>query len=100
MHSKISSQEKLADSVIALLKHDKLDKISVSQITANCHMTRQVFYHYFTDKYDLILWICKRDYNQLLIPEDGTFLYKKQFYNLIVLMVRITRFELARYCYH
>lgn len=47
----------LADSLKALMKKKRLDKISVSDIVAHCGLTRQAFYYHFKDKYDLVNWI-------------------------------------------
>lgn len=46
----------LVESVKELMNTIPLDKITVSQIVENCGTTRQTFYRYFKDKYDLILW--------------------------------------------
>lgn len=52
---------KLATSLKELLCTKHLDDISVVDITSKCGMTRQVFYKYFSDKYDLIEWIFIND---------------------------------------
>jgi len=46
----------LADAVKELMKTTPLDKISVSEIVAECGTTRQTFYRNFKDKYDLVNW--------------------------------------------
>lgn len=38
------------------MKEHSLDKITVTKIVEKSHMTRQTFYRYFKDKYDLVNW--------------------------------------------
>lgn len=45
-----------ADSIKELMQHEALDKITVGQIAENCNTTRQTFYRYFRDKYELVTW--------------------------------------------
>jgi len=45
-----------ADSIKELMKDEALDKITVSQIAGHCGTTRQTFYRYFKDKYELVTW--------------------------------------------
>lgn len=86
MQSQQSAKEKLAESLTELLQQETLDKLTVSRITTHCGMTRQIFYRYFTDKYDLVLWIYKREYNQQLSKQNKTILYEEQFLNLLLLL--------------
>lgn len=66
MGRKKSTGERIADSFLELLKHQPPDKITVANITRSCDLARQIFYHHFRDKYDLIQWICIRDIKSLL----------------------------------
>jgi len=43
-------------AIQSLMKEKSLDKISVSTICKQCHLTRQTFYRNFKDKYDLVNW--------------------------------------------
>ncbi|MCD7892584.1 MAG: TetR/AcrR family transcriptional regulator [Erysipelotrichaceae bacterium] len=45
-----------AQSIKDLMKHQSLDKITVTDIVKHSGMTRQTFYRYFQDKYDLVNW--------------------------------------------
>ncbi len=47
---------KLANSIRELMQDRPLSKISVKDIVENCELTRQTFYRYFKDKYDLVNW--------------------------------------------
>ena len=37
-----------------------LDKITVTDIVSNTTLTRQTFYRYFKDKYDLVNWYFRK----------------------------------------
>lgn len=45
-----------ANAVKDLIKGQSLDKITVTDIVIKSKMTRQTFYRYFKDKYDLVNW--------------------------------------------
>jgi len=50
------TKERLAKSVKTLMINKSLDKITVKEIVDQCELTRQTFYRYFQDKYDLVNW--------------------------------------------
>ncbi len=54
----------LANSLKELMLKKSFDKISISDITNNCHLNRQTFYYHFQDKYELMNWIY---YNEIFI---------------------------------
>lgn len=45
-----------AQAIKDLIKTRPLDKIAVTDIVSKAGMTRQTFYRYFKDKYDLVNW--------------------------------------------
>ena len=45
-----------AQAIKGLIKVHPLDKIAVTDIVTRSGMTRQTFYRYFKDKYDLVNW--------------------------------------------
>ena len=45
-----------AQSIKDLMKYQSLDKMTVTDIVKHSGMTRQTFYRYFQDKYDLVNW--------------------------------------------
>lgn len=45
-----------AQSIKDLMQKQSLDKITVTDIVKRSGMTRQTFYRYFQDKYDLVNW--------------------------------------------
>lgn len=53
---------RLAEGLSALLKRKTLHHISVRDITAECGLTRQVFYRHFHTRDDLLKWIYGNDF--------------------------------------
>ncbi len=47
-------KERLAGAIMQCMKTTAIEKITVQQIVEVCGTTRQTFYRYFQDKYDLI----------------------------------------------
>lgn len=66
MNKNENARRRLINAAENLLKNTDLDRLSISAITKECQMTRQVFYHYFTDKYDLIKYRCRSSLEQSL----------------------------------
>lgn len=54
---KRTTKDILAESFLELTETKRIDKIRVSDITANCGKSAPTFYNHFKDKYDLIVWI-------------------------------------------
>lgn len=52
----ITTQQRLAQSLKQLMYTSPLEKITVTQIVADCQLTRQTFYRHFGDKYALVNW--------------------------------------------
>ena len=70
-----------ADTLIALMQKEPLDKISVSDIVSASQTSRRTFYCHFTDKQDLVCWIFDYDvsYNiglgDVITDRDGNVRY-------------------------
>ncbi len=47
---------RFAHAIIEVMKHEPLEKITVKDIVKKAGLTRQTFYRYFKDKYDLVNW--------------------------------------------
>ena len=54
MVKRVGNKELLAKSLIELMEQKTLAKVSVQMIAENCGLTRQTFYYYYKDKYDLV----------------------------------------------
>ncbi len=70
---KRSSKEIFAQTLLELSKHKTVDKITVQKIVDESGLSLQTFYNHFRDKADLILWIHKSKFEELLkrLGKDG-----------------------------
>ena len=55
--SSLRTKRNLANAFEKLLESHSFDAVTVKKIVSECDYSRQTFYRYFTDKYDLVLWI-------------------------------------------
>ena len=51
----------LVQSLKSLLQQKPLSKITVTDITEDCGISRMTFYYHFKDIYDLVEWACMED---------------------------------------
>lgn len=51
----------LENSLKRLLLKKSLDKITISDLTNDCGISRMAFYYHFKDIYDLVEWSCEED---------------------------------------
>ena len=51
---------------VTLLNEKPLDKITISDIAADCGISRMTFYYHFKDIYDLVEWACMEDARRAL----------------------------------
>ena len=51
----------LEESLKRLLMKKPLDKITITDITTDCGISRMAFYYHFKDIYDLVEWSCVED---------------------------------------
>lgn len=57
MSDSLITRKAIANGMKELTKRKSFDKITVSDITAECGLNRQTFYYHFQDKYELVDWI-------------------------------------------
>ncbi|GIP21147.1 TetR/AcrR family transcriptional regulator [Paenibacillus sp. J22TS3] len=57
MSSSLLTKKALAASLKRLMQEIPLNKISVKDLTEECHLNRQTFYYHFQDIYELLGWI-------------------------------------------
>lgn len=56
----------LSEALAEICENKALDNVTVTEITKQANLTRQVFYRHFTDKYDLAKYIHLNDYYRML----------------------------------
>ena len=61
----------LEASLKKLLLKKPLDKITISDITDDCGISRMTFYYHFKDIYDLVEWACIEDAGAALEGKKG-----------------------------
>lgn len=59
-----SSQLLLAEAVKELVRKQGVEGTTVQQIVYQAKLSRKTFYKYFLDKYELINWICFREWSE------------------------------------
>lgn len=70
------TKKKIASSLMNLVEKKPIDKITITDITVNCDISRQVFYRYFLDKKDLINWIYEEDCGSVIYTGEERFSVK------------------------
>ncbi len=59
-------KETFAKQLIELLEKEPLEKISVKDLISACGVSRQSFYYYFSDIYDIVEWIFTEEADKVL----------------------------------
>lgn len=65
-----STKLRLANSLKELMKTQHLEKISIQELCSNAFLSRQSFYNYFDDKYQLVSWILDNVFTSTQIHSD------------------------------
>lgn len=61
-----TTKNALEASLKRLMSKKPLDKITISDLTADCGISRMAFYYHFKDIYDLVEWTCIEDATKAL----------------------------------
>lgn len=64
------TKELLVNSIKNIMTKKPLDKITVSDVTNDCGVSRRAFYYHFCDIYDAVGWVCERDLINLIGEEQ------------------------------
>ena len=56
-----TTKQALEASLKKVMLQKPLDKITISDITSDCGISRMAFYYHFKDIYDLLEWIYKNE---------------------------------------
>lgn len=59
-------KETFTDTLMDMLNTQSLDTITVKDIVTRCGVSRQSFYYYFNDIYDIVEWIFTREADRAL----------------------------------
>ena len=55
----------ISDTFTRMLEKEDLDKISVTKLIGECHISRQTFYYHFKDIMDVLEWTFRRATQEL-----------------------------------
>ena len=61
-----ATKQALEASLKKVMLQKPLDKITISDITSDCGISRMAFYYHFKDIYDLVEWSCLEDAKRAL----------------------------------
>ena len=62
----------IADTFSQMLDKEDIDKITVTKLIAECHISRQTFYYHFKDIMDVLEWTFRRATRELVEQSLGT----------------------------
>jgi AcrR family transcriptional regulator len=66
MLKKVDTKMLLSESLLEISRCKPVEKITVTDITRNCSLSRESFYYHFKDKYDLISWMFTSPYDEIM----------------------------------
>ena len=67
----------ISDTFSELVKTQDVDKITVTMLIGECHISRQTFYYHFEDVYDLLRWMFQEEAVALLQQHEGALLWQE-----------------------
>ena len=82
----------ISDGFKALMMKKHFEKITISDITAQCGLNRQTFYYHFQDKYELLNWVL---YTDIITPftKDLTINnWSEKLLNILITLKQNSRF--------
>jgi probable dihydroxyacetone kinase regulator len=91
------TKQALGESLKKLLQKKPLNKITVTEIVADCELNRMTFYYHFRDIYDLLEWVCKEDAEKALKNTHFSSDWKEGLAHIYDLLLRNKAFVLHAY---
>ena len=70
MIERISTKDLLVKSLKDLAKTKSIDKITIKEITENCGLSKRLFYNYFQDKRELVLYEYTENISSVFCEEN------------------------------
>ncbi len=74
----------LSDSLVTILAKKPVDKITIKDIVGECDLTRQTFYNYFSDIYELVEWTASEVADRVLSNVSDYENWQRGFYNVMI----------------
>lgn len=72
----------MADALKQLLEKKPLSKVTITDITESCGISRMTFYYHFQDIYDLVDWICEEDGAKAIAGRKNYATWQEGFHSL------------------
>lgn len=97
----INTRTLIMNTFIDLLTQYPMDKITVNSITKKCDISRQTFYIYFTDKFELLQTIYKEEFDEAVKhAKDTSLTYGDVWYRLLMRRRKfyLHAFDVHGYC--
>ena len=66
----IQTRQEITASFESCMDEKPLDKITIIDITERSGVSRQMFYHYFSDRIELVRWVCNHYVRDSLYEKD------------------------------
>ncbi|HJB95515.1 MAG TPA: hypothetical protein H9765_07860 [Candidatus Mediterraneibacter intestinigallinarum] len=88
----------IADTFSQMLDKEDIDKITVTKLIGECHISRQTFYYHFKDIMDVLEWTFKRATEELVqrsLKAEDNIVALKEF----AIFIRQNRTKLERLLY-
>lgn len=89
----MTAQERLADAIQLLLSKKEIEDISVKELCSTAHVSRQTFYKFFKDKYDLAFWVYKREADHVC----DAYVHDHEYHNMLAGILKIYKDNLDYY---
>lgn len=99
MPKTVITKAALANGLKELMKRKKLSKITVSDITAQCDISRNTFYYHFCDKYALVNWIFSSEALPIINTFSDPDCWLDGFVNLCKYLLKNRQFYLEAFEY-
>ena len=74
MSKSIFTQKALAETFKSLLLEMPLEKISVKDIATRCGISRNAYYYYYKDKFELMWWIVEYEMSEIVKVYDSSYI--------------------------
>lgn len=91
------TKQQLGQSLRKLVEDKPLDKITISDITDDCGVSRMTFYYHFKDIYDLVEWMCITDAEEALLSGNESKTWQEGFMNVFEFLQKNKSFVINVY---
>ena len=73
----LRTKQQLAESLKKLMRTKPFNRITVTELVADCGLNRKTFYYHFEDIYALVRWMFQEEAISLLKQREGSILWQE-----------------------